>query len=67
MRSRPLPVTVAAILLALFSVLNLFPVVPNGRDTGGCRLLGCCGGRCGPRWCHWFMEAEEMGPLAHHL
>ena len=29
MRSRPLPVTVAAVLLALFSVLNLlFPLFP---------------------------------------
>jgi len=30
MRSRPLPVTVAAILMALFSVLNLlFPLLPT--------------------------------------
>ena len=46
MRSRPQTASAAAIVLALFSVLDGVPVVPNRRDTGGCPLLGYCAGRC---------------------
>jgi hypothetical protein len=67
MRSRPLPVTLAAILLALIWRAELVsPVVPNGRDTSGCRLLSCCSRRCGPPRRRRFMDAQKVGHLAHH-
>jgi hypothetical protein len=79
MSSRPLPVTVAAILLVLLA-LSDFPWlfdflfsrggrttgVRGGRTTGVYPLLGICGGRCGPRRRGRIMDAESVELLGHH-
>src|SRR5215208_7983167 len=70
MSSRPLPVTVAAILLVLLSLFN-FPWVyeiffPGAEGTGRAPLLGVCGRRCGPRRRRRIVDAQTMELLEHH-
>jgi len=68
MRSRPKSVSVAAILLALFSLVSLpLPLLPGGRrSTGGSRLRRCCAEHCGPRCHRRVVEAQKVGLVAHH-
>ena len=61
MRSRPQTVSAAAIVLALFSVLNLvFPLFPIEGITAVALYLGIVlGAAAGIRRRRWFMVAEE--------
>jgi hypothetical protein len=68
MRSRPLPVTVAAIIQALLGLLSLpGPLLPGSEGVPvGCALLGHRAGRCWPRRLGGTMDTKKVGPVADH-
>ena len=67
MRARPLPVTVAIVLLALLSLANLLsPVMPSEGGTGVRHLPRRGAGRARPHRRSRVVDAQAVGSVAYH-
>jgi hypothetical protein len=67
MRARPLPVTVAAVLLALFSLLNvIFPLLPTEGVPAFVVYLGVCWAWSASLLRPGCVDAQAVGCVAHH-